>query len=460
MKTIFIFLLVFWGVDVLSQENKNVTLLDHWHQDSLTTSSSNVRYSGCFGFVHNNQEYAVIGSTEGAHFFQLSSSNILKEAGFIEGRFNSAQVIHREYKKFKNYIYAVCDEGTSSLQIIDISTLPDSVHLVADLQDQNFGKTHTLFIDTTNELLYLCLVTPIVNGNFLSKVPMRVYSLATPLYPQLLWEGPEDLPEVHDLFVRNNSCILNCGTNGLRVYDFTNPSAPAYLNNLIYYQDQGYNHQGWLSNNGKTYVFTDETSGMRIKKCSVDNSWNIQVTSLFGSNYQNGSIPHNLMISDTFAFVAYYNEGLKIYDIRENPVEIGSYDTYLTNSTFKMNGAWGIYSDYISERVIVSDRQSGLFLFEFKKEPFRIAAKEDWCIYPNPSTSNTNFTLRAPSDNITRFQVSIFDSQGRCVHKNTSEESTTSSFQLNLSIGLYPIWVEYENYLGERVSKCLKLSIY
>ena len=45
-------------------------------------------------------------------------------------------------------IYIVCDEGNSStLQIIDISNLPNSVTTVYD-SDSLFQKSHNIFIDT------------------------------------------------------------------------------------------------------------------------------------------------------------------------------------------------------------------------------------------------------------------------------------------------------------------------
>lgn len=185
--------------------------------------------------------------------------------------------------------------------------------------------------------------------------------MADPINPVLLWEGPSDIPIVHDCYVRDNIALLNCGDEGLRVYDFTNPSTPIYINNLTFYQDQGYNHQGWLSPDGLTYVFADETNGKRVKKCIVGSDYSIQVQSFFGTNYENNSVPHNIMCTNQFAFVAYYNEGLRIFDIRNAPIEIASYDTYPTSSIFKMNGAWGVFSNYLSGRIIVSDRQNGLF---------------------------------------------------------------------------------------------------
>lgn len=442
-----------------AQESKNISLLDNWSNDTLVTSSSLVRYSGCWGFSADNHEYAIIGSTEGTHFFELTAENKIRNVGFIEGKYNSAQVIHREFKTYQHFAYSVCDEGNSSLQIIDLQYLPDSVVKVADLQDVNFGKTHTLFIDTTNALLYACLVTPIVNGIQSAKIPMRVYSLADPLNPVLLWEGPDDIPEVHDCCVRDNIAILNCGQDGLRVYDFSNPTSPIYKNDLSFYQDQGYNHQGWLSPDGQTYVFADETSGKRIKKCSIDGQFNIQIESYFGTNYTNNSVPHNIMITNEFAYVAYYNEGIRIFDIRNNPSEIGSYDTYPVSSFFNMNGAWGVFINYPSERFIVSDRQYGLFLFDFDRSLFATQAIDNFLCYPNPTEKGDNIILRSPNDEISNFELRLYSATGELIHESAYSQQSYATLQANFSSGIYFLKITYENYLSETIEVTKKLII-
>ncbi|MEY3236335.1 MAG: hypothetical protein RI883_436 [Bacteroidota bacterium] len=450
MKRIILFFCLFYSILLQAQEQKNITFLDNWSEDTLVTNTSLVRYSGCWGFTRDSIEYAIIGSTEGTHFFKLSTENKLIQCGFVEGKFNSSQVIHREFKTFGNYAYSICDEGNSSLQIIDLSYLPDSVVKVADIQNVNFGKVHNLTIDTANALLYACLVTPIVAGNPLSMVPLRVFSLANPINPVLLWEGPSDIPTVHDCYVRDNIAILNCGDEGLRVYDFTNPSSPSYINNLTFYQDQGYNHQGWLSPNGMTYIFADETNGKRVKKCTVGSNYTIQVESYFGTNYDNNSVPHNIMCTDQFAFVAYYNEGLRIFDIRNTPVEVASYDTYPTSSNFKMNGAWGVFSNYNSGRIIVSDRQNGLFLFHFDQSIFMNEAADEFSVYPNPASKNGKFIVRSANDAIAEFTVKIYTTAGDLVWSESISNQSFGYFNSPESAGLYTLKIEYVNYLGEK----------
>lgn len=451
--------MLFYSSAYLAQEKKNIVLLDKQFEDSLVTNSSLSRYSGCWGFDWNNEEYAAVGSTEGTHFYLLTNDHKLKPAGFIEGRFVSSLVIHREIKTYRNFAYSVCDEGNSSLQIIDLSYLPDSVVKVADIQNADLGKIHNLFIDTANALLYACRVTPIVSGNPLSLIPMRVFSLADPINPVLVWEGPSDIPEVHDSYVRDNIAILNCGTDGLRVYNFTNPALPTYLSNLTFYPDQGYNHQGWLSPNKQTYIFADETNGKRVKKCSVDANYSIQLEQLFGTNYENNSVPHNIMCTDQFAFVAYYNEGLRIFNIVDNPYEIASYDTYTQTSAFQMNGAWGVYSNYSSGRIIVSDRQNGLFLFHFDQSVFDVQASEEFSIYPNPVLLGESFTIRTAEDKISEFTVGIYNGFGEIIQNEEINDQSYCILKSPEVNGVFSVKIEYTDYLGDSQVEVFKLIV-
>jgi choice-of-anchor B domain-containing protein len=463
LKRYFLILIISLSNYSNCQDYKNIKLLDHWQSDSLITNSSKVRYSGCWGFVYEGLEYGVIGSTEGHHIFQITDEDKLQFVDFIPGRYISSQAITREYKTYQNYLYASGDEGDGSLQIIDLSHLPDSVSLVRDLQDDIIGKIHTIFIDTTNALLYACSVTPILNGQEMSLVPLKVFSLQDPLNPIELWQGPEDIPEVHDVFVRNNLAILNCGYNGIRIYDFSNPSQPNYLSNLTFYQEQGYNHQGWLSPDNETYVFADETAGTRIKKAKLNSNHVLTIQSLFGTeNIPYDKTAHNIQCTNEFAFVAYYNDGLRIFDLRTSPpVEIAYFDTHLdkNGNTFSMWGAWGVYALLPSERILVSDRNSGFYLFEFDRELFaKKPPSEDLIIFPNPCLAESECTIFIPIT-AKNTQLKIFDLNGKLIFESSPQFTSIVTIDKKLSSGMYCVQVEYLNYLNELETNIKKLII-
>jgi choice-of-anchor B domain-containing protein len=444
---------VIFGISLLftyfcfGQEAKNIDFLNNWHQDSILTASTKIRYNECWGFEMNGSEYAVLGSTEGTHVFEISSVSEFIPRGFVKGRFSSAQVVHRDFKTYQNYLYAVCDEGSSSLQIIDLSYLPDSIHLIYDASNL-ITTTHNLFVDEPNELLYAFSVTVIDTLGPTAQDAMRIFSLADPTLPVLLYSGPNDITEVHDGYVRDNIAILNCGFDGLRRYDFTNPSAPAYVQNMAFYQEQGYNHQGWLNPSGDTYIFADETAGKKLKKCSVNSNGEIQIASYFGIGIAEGSVPHNIMLDDQFAYVAYYNFGLRVFDYTKTPVEqVAEYDTYPDNVNYQMNGAWGIYSKLPSGRIIVSDRSYGLFLLDFNRKVFENRNEETIQVYPNPVSWGEELTFFLNSSFVGAIEYEVFDALGKSVVSGSKSDFNYVNIPVNSAKGYYVLKVRYEKNL-------------
>jgi choice-of-anchor B domain-containing protein len=440
-------LLIVQSQQLVGQSFQNITLLDQWHEDSLITNTTLARYSDCFGFVQNGKEYAVIGSTEGTHVFLITDNDQLISKGFIKGRYSSTFVQHREYAVFKNYLYAVCDEGVSSLQIIDLHYLPDSIHLAKE-DSLQFGRVHNIFIDTIQEKLYSCIHRSTVNTQTIDS-PLKIFSLSDPLNLQELWNGPSDVNEVHDIYVRNGIAILNCGYDGLKVYNFTNTNAPAYLDSKSIYTDQGYNHQGCLTPDGKRYLFADETNGKRVKNCSFNGSI-VTINNYFGTNYQNGSVPHNIKATNEFAFVAYYNEGLRIFDLRYPvPLEIAHYDTYPDENGYKMNGNWGIYADLPSKRLLVSDRQYGLFLLNFDQEMALKAFPLDHSInlFPNPVSSSESVFMTLPLAT-KKVEWQVFDLTGKQISMGGIDYFNAVEIPVNFSAGTYQLKIHLYDQLN------------
>ena len=321
-----------------SQVSLNVDLLDNWNDTTIQDNGSGATYNETWGFVQDGIEYGVIGSTFGTHILQLTANDELVEVDRKAGRFQGP-VVHRDFHDHNGFLYAICQQGTSSLQIFDLQFLPDSIHTVYD-SDTLFAIAHNIFIDTATSKLY-------VDGP--DGHAMSVYDISNPFDPLLLSHFDE-VNYVHDCFVRNDSAYLNAGTEGLFVYDFTNATAPQILGSLTSYQDQGYNHSGWLSEDGNTYVFADETNGMRMKACDASDLTDITPEGLFNSGVDTNTVPHNLMLKDNIVYVAHYNDGLQIFDVsdRMNPAQVGYYDTYPAIDTLSaFRGAWGVYSFFL-----------------------------------------------------------------------------------------------------------------
>jgi len=133
-----------------SQISSNVDLLFHWEDTTLDSSAAyDNTYNETWGFVSGGKEYAVIGSTDGTHIFDVTDPVNAYQAAYVPGAEQGPVIIHRDFHDYKGYMYIVSDEGNSTLQIIDLSYLPDSAAVIYD-SDTLFRTSHNIsymFVD-------------------------------------------------------------------------------------------------------------------------------------------------------------------------------------------------------------------------------------------------------------------------------------------------------------------------
>ena len=414
-----------WQASVLYNW-QDTTLAPSWQYDNT--------YNEIWGVQINGAEISIIGSTAGTHFFDVTDPATANQVDFVAGAYTGSDVVHRDYHDYNGYLYIVCDEGnTSTLQIIDINNLPNSVSVVYD-SNLLFTKSHNIFIDTATAKLYVCAVKHTNPNNFFSA--MEVYSLANPVNPSLLYTY-NDVGHVHDAYVRNDTAYLNCGGDGFRIVDFhyldlPGGMTPTELASLISYPDAGYNHSGWLNDEGTVYAMLDENHGYDIKLLDVNDFNNITVLSSFNSGVDSNSMAHNAIIKDALLFVSYYHDGLRVFNIHDptNPFEVLYYDTYLPNNHSSYKGAWGVYPNLPSS-ILISDMQTGLYVFS-SALPLSINNLEEVesLVFPNPTEDHFTITNKNATSLI------LYDVFG----KNILQQNLSSSKTIergNLSSGIF-----------------------
>tara|TARA_R110001592_G_scaffold102109_3_gene288476 strand:+ start:3087 stop:4439 length:1353 start_codon:yes stop_codon:yes gene_type:complete len=417
----------------MSINAQQVDLLYQWADTNLPPSfAHNNTYNEVWGFEQNGREYGVIGSTMGTHFFDVTDKNNITPVDFVPGKAQGGQIIHRDFHDYNGYLYMVSDEGASSLQIADLSYLPDSVSVVYD-SDQLLVRSHNIFIDSLNAKLYVC------SGD------IYVYSLANPINPTYF--TTIDLPShAHDLYVRDDTAYVNGGPDGLFIYDASVPN-PQPLNTLSVYPQKGYNHSGWLTDDGDTYIFADETHGKQMKVLDVSDINNLTIRGTFMTMTDPNSIPHNQIIKGNFIYVAQYFDGFYMYDISDpdNVVEVGNYDTSTQPvNPSKYEGAWGIFPFLKDGKVLVSDMQNGFYVFDVSSivtSQEEIVNDKKFAIYPNPTTGILNIKFTKEQTH----QIDIIDCQGKNVYQQTVVKN---NLKIDLDIlpkGIYLVKVSANN---------------
>ncbi|MGB0862625.1 MAG: choice-of-anchor B family protein [Saprospiraceae bacterium] len=415
MKHIFTLLLV--SCSLMGFGQQQAILTGQWSDSTLVGSSQyNNAYNEIWGLVHNGREYAVIGSTAGTHFIDVTDVNNLVEVAFVAGKTQGSVIIHRDFHDYKGYLYAVADEGASSLQIIDYSDLPNTVNVVYD-SDALIRRSHNIFIDTAKHKLY-----SLANTAPTSFYAMSVYDLTNPTNPTFMNSyssfGGSSFGHVHDAFVRNDTAYLNCGYDGFHVVDFADMANPTSLGIMTTYPGQGYNHSGWLNPTGDYYYMADENHDKPIKTVSTDDLTDLEVTQSFDAGAtHNYSIPHNVIFHEDKIFTSYYYDGLQVFDATDpaNPVKMSYYDTYAGQEKSSYEGAWGVYPFLPSGNILVSDMQTGLYIFRlFAVNTKEITNADAVNVFPSPFKKELNIQFENPNakENVT---INLMDVTGRVV---------------------------------------------
>ncbi len=442
MKQYFTLLIAFLTLSMGAQESLNCDLLYHWNDEEIPGSAFyNNAYNEIWGYTADGREYAIIGSTMGTHIFDITDIDNAEEIHFFEGEVTGVNIVHRDFHDYAGYLYVVCDEGSSSLQVIDLNGLPDVATMVYDSADILI-RSHNIFIDESKAMMYVC-------GG---EDALRLVSLENPAAPVEVLDCNDDVPAwstigyLHDIYVKDGIAYCNNG-DGLFIVDFNDLSDVQVLGSLTDYSDSGYNHSGWLHEDGQYYALADETHGMRIKLLDVSDPTDITEVSLFGSGVHSNSIAHNLIFEGDILHVSYYYDGYYAFDISdpENPEIVAFYDTSEIPNGTSYKGAWGVYPFLPSGRILVSDMQEGLFVLGLDT-PNGVSefAAVNQGVFPNPAEAGSSIQIHTKHNSQGSTTFALLNTMGNQVFSGQIESgSSEAKLPSSLSTGLY--FIQYQN---------------
>jgi choice-of-anchor B domain-containing protein len=343
--------LVFTAISFGFAQEQSVTLI------SNVNDYPNNGYTDCWGYTApNGDEYALLGVNLGISIVDVSDTNNITEVDFIPW----IAFGWYDMKTYNNYMY-VSTEGSREILIVDLSGLPESASIVGTYSGLS-SEPHNIFIDTTMALLYIIEDLHIDPS-------VRIVSLADPTNPVELSTINPSIggKDVHDLFAQDSVLYIAEGIDpSIGFYDVSDPSNPSLLTRLTI-PAAGYVHQIWVSEDSRYMVTTEETAGRTIKLWDIQDIDNIIMLSEYLGESE---LTHNAYIHNGYIFDAHYESGLKILDISDptDMAEVGYYDTYPASDDPDFYGAWGVYPFFTSGLILISDMQTGLYVFNFTRE--------------------------------------------------------------------------------------------
>ncbi len=367
LAKIFVLILLLSSTPVFAQYvpgvNNNITLLGQ--QDKYNG------YSNIWGYTDTRgNEYALVGADVGLSVINITDPTKPVEVDFVPG---PGPTGWREIKTFSHDAYVVSEASFpaqySGVQVVDLSTLPDSVKSFHSYIWPNVSageaRAHSISVDEAGYLYIQGGNTTAGTGGRNGGV--RILSLANPATPAPV--SVFSARYVHDSYTHKNLLFNSNIQDGGRVdvVDVTDRANPKILTAITY--PEGFSHNSGTSVDGNYLVTTDEIPDASVKIWDIHVLWdndpnnNSNLELVAEVQVPAGSIAHNVHVRGNYAFIAHYTEGVKVLDISDprNPAEVGYYDSFRqTGSGFA--GDWGVFPYLPSGNFVLSDMQTGLYV--------------------------------------------------------------------------------------------------
>lgn len=328
---------------------KNLQLLGHLPYPGNVSLSNLTGYTDTAG-----NEYALVGTSQGLSIVDISNPATPTQLFNVPGAIGQGG-FWREVREYKGFAYVTTEES-SGIVVVNLNYLPDSIgyHTISPI---GVITSHTIFIDE-NGIAY-------VNGTNKDQVFLNLN--ANPWNPPVLGRFTNNY--VHDCFVKNDTMWLSCINDGItKVVDVSNKTtADVSVNTLAQWSTPNdFSHNAWLSDDSKYLFTTDEKPNSYLTCYDVTNLNNVTETDRTQVDPGSNTIIHNTYFLNNYCITSYYTYGITIHDVtrKNNLIETGNYDTSPGFSGDGFHGAWGVWPYLPSGNIIVSDIETGLWIFK------------------------------------------------------------------------------------------------
>ena len=311
------------------------------------------RGSDCWGWVApNGDQYAIMGIHPGVVFVNVTTMQIIDTVVSPGGTCS-----WQDIKTFGSFAYATSECGNGILTI-DMSFLPDSVHLVSSLPTSNLGgfNSHNLAVDSLAGFLYLEGTTGVKRNVF-------IHDISDPANPIFVGGFSNNSQSVHDFFPRNDTVYTANGSQGtFSIWDLSDKLNPVRIANWLTTAD-GFAHAICPTTDGRHVVTTEETAGHTVKIWNIEDFSNIRLVAEFLGP---AGLAHNPVLRGNLLYLSHYESGVFVLDISipSCPIVIASFDTYPEGESSGFSGCWGVFPSPKDSLVYASNLDGRFYILK------------------------------------------------------------------------------------------------
>jgi hypothetical protein len=319
-----------------------------------------------YASVWGDGHYAYIGSERrnGVLIYDISNP----DAPVLASYYAPSNSLDMEDVKVANGIGYFADNMGSGLHIVDVSD-PMNPTLLTQVTSANGGYDNTHKIAVWQNFLF-------IPQNLTAPALIKVFDVSNPALPVLKTTITATDPKwINDVDIQTNTAgktlMYTAGWGGkCDIWDITNlaTQAPTLLGSFSAGID-GSSASATADGNYLAYSrkTTDGTSEVKIYNVSNPASVSVASTLTMTALGIDAVAPHDPKIMGNLLYVSWYQAGTLIFDITNpsSPVLVGSYDTWPGPvSSGQLDGDWGVYPYLGQDRVLLSDRNTGLYIID------------------------------------------------------------------------------------------------
>ena len=346
------------------------------HIDVQVLGGAGARGNDCWGWTDptNQREYALMCTTTGTTFVDITDGINPVILGRLPSHTSNSP--WRDVKTYGNYAFIVSEASGHGMQVFDLTRLRNvdttngPVNFTSDAHYGGFGNAHNIVINESNAYAYAVGTNTFSGGPHFVDIsdplnPVAAGGYAADAYSHdaqvITYNGPDPDYTGKEILIGSNE-------NEVVIVDINDKNNPTRIA-TIDYNNIGYTHQGWFTDDMRYFILGDELDerdfGLNSRTIvfdfsDLDNP--VHHLDYFGPTI---AIDHNGYVKGDTYFLANYTAGVRMIDISNigtSMSQVGFFDTYPNNDGTSFNGVWNVYPYFPSGNILVSDINTGMFV--------------------------------------------------------------------------------------------------
>ena len=381
-----------------------VDVLSFLPLDAIGGTDRGIETNDVWGWVdpQTGREYAIVGRTDGTAFIDISDPAAPVYLGNLPKTPGSLTQSWRDIKVHANHAFVVADNaGEHGMQVFDLTRLRDVRDAPAEFDPdtvyEGIASAHNMVINEETATAY---VVGSSGGGDTCGGGLHMLDVSDPKTPTFLGcHAQEGTGRGRTGYTHDAQCVnyrgpdaehagreicLKANETAVVIADVTDRDNPVTLSTAEY-PAVAYTHQGWLTEDHRYFYQNDELDEMTSvgaareagtepdMEASRTLIWDVSdlddpilVKEHFGETF---TIDHNLYIVGDLMYQSNYVSGLRVLDIsdRENPREVGFFDTVPWDESVTFDGSWSNYPFFESGTIVVSSGKEGVFFLKYRR---------------------------------------------------------------------------------------------